>query len=187
MILSDVDIKKALGKKKIVIKPKPDLKTQLSSCSLDLRLGDEFVTFQYSKLPFIDIKKPIPTELSKAIKIKDKDFFVLQPGEFSLGITYEWIKLPSDLAARLEGRSSIGRLGIVIHSTASLIDPGFSGKLVLELGNIGRMPVALYKKMKICSISFEKLTSKSEIPYDKKKRAKFKEQKKPAFSRLNFD
>jgi dCTP deaminase len=187
MILSDRDIKSEIKKGNIVIKPTPNFKTQLSSCSIDLCLGDEFTIFQHAKLPFIDIKKPITNGLVKSVKIKDDEPFVLQPRDFVLATTYEWVKLPNNIAGRLEGRSSIGRLGVIIHSTAALIDPGFSGKIVLELGNIGRMPVILYKKIKICSLSFEKLTTQAEIPYYKKKVAKFLNQTKPDLATVNND
>jgi len=187
MLLSDGDIKSEIKKGNIIIKPKPNYKIQLSSCSLDLRLGDEFTIFEHAKLPYIDIKKPITNGLIKKVKINDGEPFVLQPREFVLATTHEWVKLPDNIAGRLEGRSSIGRLGVIIHSTAALIDPGFSGKIVLELGNIGRMPVVLYKKIRICSLSFEKLITPAEVPYYKKKIAKFLNQTSPDLVNINSD
>lgn len=178
MILSDRDIKKALRKKEIILTPRPNLTHQLGSCSLDLRLGAEFRIYQYSTMPFIDIKKEIPTELTKKVILKKpQNYFVLQPGEFVLASTLEWIELSDTIAARLEGRSSLGRLGVMIHATASLIPPGWKGNIVLELGNIARMPVTLYPRMRICALSFEYLTSPVEIPYTKRKNAKYIHQK----------
>lgn len=188
MILADCDIKKAINNGDIIIKPQPNFDSQLSSCSLDLHLGSQFLIYQYSILPFIDIKKEIPSELMKQVDLKNQDeYFIIQPGEFVLGATDEWVELSDKIAARLEGRSSIGRLGIVIHATASLIPPGWRGKIVLELGNIARIPVALYPKMRICALTFEQVSSTVNIPYFKKKNAKYANQKGPAVSRINFD
>ena len=177
MLLSDTDIKKALQTKKIVIKPAPDFTTALSPCSVDLTLSTEFKVFEYTKLFYVDTKKKLADDLTKTIKVKRDDPFILQPGEFALGATFEWIKLPDDIAGRLEGRSSLGRLGIVIHSTAALIHPGFNGNIVLELGNHSRMPVALYPHMRICALSFEKLTTPAAVPYNKQKDSKYLNQK----------
>lgn len=187
MLLSDSDIKKEIKRGNILIKPLPNFSLHLSSCSIDLRLGNEFTIFQHAKLPYIDIKKPTTNGLVKNVRINAGEPFVLQPREFVLATTYEWVKLPDNIAGRLEGRSSIGRLGVIIHSTAALIDPGFSGKIVLELGNIGRMPVILYKKIRICSLSFERLTTPAEVPYYKKKVAKFLNQTKPDLATVNND
>src|SRR3989344_731095 len=134
MVLSDVDLKKALKTKKIVIKPAPDLNTQLGSCSIDLRLGDVFRIFDYSRYPYIDpAKKDYSNEITKVIKLKDGEKFIMQPGEFVLAVTLENVKIAPNLMGRLEGRSSLGRLGLVVHSTASIFDPGWDGKPVLEL------------------------------------------------------
>ena len=180
MILSDRDIKKAIADKRIAITPPPDFAAQLGSCSIDLRLGTVFRVFENSAFPFVDARHPtMAHEASKEVKVKDNEPFILQPGGFVLAVTMESFILPDDLLARLEGRSSLGRLGIVVHSTASIFDPGWSGVAVLELGNLGRMPVALYPGMKICALTFEELTSPAEIPYHRKKTAKYINQKKP--------
>jgi dCTP deaminase len=174
MILSDRDIKKYLKEGKIKIIPKPDLKTQLGSCSIDLRLGNTFRVFEYTKRPYVDTKKEsLTVGITKEIKIKKGEAFIMHPGEFVLARTEEDIELPDDLIGRLEGRSSLGRLGIVVHSTASLFDPGWRGKATMELGNLGKMPVALYPGMRICAFTFENLTSPAETPYYKKKNAKY--------------
>lgn len=185
MILSDRDIKKALKTKRIVVTPVPQLATQLGSCSLDLRLGRRFRVFNYSKVPYIDPNNPQTTEsMMSEIVIKSGDPFILQPGDFVLATTMESFRLPPDILARLEGRSSLGRLGIVVHSTASVFDPGWNGVAVLELGNLGRMPVALYGGMRICALTFEELTSPAETPYNKKKSAKYSHQSTPVASRI---
>jgi len=187
MILSDRDIKSEIKKGNIIIKPYPDFKTQLSCCSIDLRLFNEFCVLEYSKLPYLDPynkKQKIPV---RKITIKKDGFFVLQPGAFVLGSTIEYVEIPDYLVGRVEGRSSLGRLGIVIHSTAAIFDPGWRGQLTLELANIGLMPIALYPGMRICALSFEKLSSPAEVPYYKKKNAKYLNQKGPTVSRIKLD
>lgn len=185
MVLSDRDIKKALKEGRVKIKPPIDEKTQLGSCSVDLKLGNTFRVFNYSRYPFIDpYNKKYLQKISKEIKIKNHQPFVLQPGDFVLATTIESLELGDDLLARLEGRSSLGRLGIVVHSTASIFDPGWRGKIVMELGNMGRMPVALHPGMRICALTFEELTSPAEMPYYKKKSAKYVGQKAPLASKI---
>ena len=180
MILSDGDIQSALKAQIITITPPPDFSTSLGSCSIDLRLGNDFRVFEYSKRPYIDTRAgDVPKDATKLISVSDDEAFILQPGDFVLGVTKESVKLPDDLIARLEGRSSLGRLGIVVHSTASIFDAGWEGNLVLELGNLGRMPVAIYPNMRICALTFEKLTSPAMVPYTKKKTAKYVMQKRP--------
>ena len=185
MVLSDKDIKKALKDGRIKITPKINEKTQLGSCSVDLRLGNTFRVFNYSRYPFIDpFNKKYLQKISKEIKIENHNPFILQPGDFVLATTIETLEISNDLLARLEGRSSLGRLGIVVHSTASIFDPGWRGKIVMELGNMGRMPVALHPGMRICALTFEELTSPVEVPYYKKKSAKYVGQKKPLASKI---
>lgn len=180
MVLSDRDIKKALDKGRIKIDPFPDLKTQLGSCSIDLRLGRNFRVFEYSKSPYIDpSKKDYSNEITQSIELKDGEQFIMQPGDFVLAVTLEKITISPDLLGRLEGRSSLGRLGIVVHSTASVFDPGWDGNAVLELGNLGRIAVALYPEMRICAMTFEELSSPADVPYTEKKLAKYTFQKNP--------
>ncbi|EKD64564.1 MAG: hypothetical protein ACD_50C00344G0015 [uncultured bacterium] len=186
MVLSDRDLKKALKSRRIIIKPAPDLKIQLGSCSIDLRLGNNFRVFEHSRYPYIDpFKKEIGKEVTRKIDVTDGDPFIIQPGDFVLATTEEYVEIPDDLTGRLEGRSSIGRLGVVIHSTAANIECGFRGHIALELANMGKMPVALYPGMRICSLSFEELSSPAEIPYYKKKAAKYVGQKGPDESRIH--
>lgn len=185
MVLSDRDIKKALASGRIRITPKPDLSKQLGSCSVDLRLGRRFRIFDHSKFAFIDPKNPtLAMNMMKDVTVKPNEPFMLQPGDFVLATTMESLSLPDDLLARLEGRSSLGRLGIVVHSTASIFDPGWRGVIVMELGNLGRMPVALYPGMRICALTFEELSSPAQIPYYKKKSAKYVGQQKPEASKI---
>lgn len=185
MVLSDRDIKKYLKIGKIKISPKPDLSNQLGSCSVDLRLGDTFRVFEHSRFPYFDPrKKNFSGEVTSVVKVNEDEPFILQPGDFVLAMTIESLELPDDLLARLEGRSSLGRLGIIVHSTASVFEPGWRGKVVMEMGNMGRMPVALYPGMRICALTFETLSSPVEVPYFKKKSAKYINQDAPEPSKI---
>lgn len=188
MVLSDRDIKRALKNARIKIKPSLDLKTQIGSCSIDLRLGNVFRVFEHSRYPYIDpSRRDYSNEITRIVKVKNGEAFIIQPGDFVLASTLETITLAPDLLGRLEGRSSLGRLGIVVHSTASVFDPGWNGQAVLELGNLGRMAVSLRPGMRICAMTFEELTSKAEVPYSKKKSAKYTFQKGPEESKIHED
>lgn len=188
MILSDRDIKRALNSGKIKITPAPDVATQLGSCMIDLRLGNVYRVFNHSKTPYLDPQDPKTlTSVTTEIAIGDGEAFTLHPGEFILAMTKEYIEMPDDLTGRLEGRSSIGRLGVVIHSTAANIECGFRGNITLELANMGRIPVMLYPGMRICSLSFEELSSPAEVPYYRKKSAKYVGQQKPEASKIGED
>jgi dCTP deaminase len=185
MILSDHDIRTALKSGIITFTPKLDLKTQLGSCSVDLRLGTTFRVFKNSRYAFIDPHdKKLATDMMEEIVVPIGQKFILQPDDFVLATTVESFRLPDNLLARLEGRSSLGRLGIVVHSTASIFEPGWDGVVVMELGNMGRMPVALYPGMRICALTFEELSSSSDVPYSKKKSAKYQKQKAPVASKI---
>jgi dCTP deaminase len=188
MVLSDRDLKKALQSGRIKVSPALDLKTQLGSCSIDLRLGNTFRVFDHSKNAYIDpTKKDYSNEITKEVTVKKGEHFMIHPGDFVLAATLEKLTIAPDLLGRLEGRSSLGRLGIVVHSTASVFEPGWDGNAVLELGNLGRIAVALYPGMRICAMTFEELSSEAEIPYTKKKNAKYKIQTGPVESRINRD
>lgn len=186
MILSDKDIKKAFKSGRIKIRPAPDFKKQLGSCSLDLRLGNVFRIFEYSKVPYIDPLDEARNgkNATKEIRVKKGEPFIIQPGDFVLAATREYLELADDLLGRLEGRSSLGRLGITVHSTAALFDPGWRGKATIELGNFGQMPVALHPGMRICAMTFEEVSSKVEVPYWKKKDAKYLGSKGPDPSKI---
>ena len=184
MVLSDVDIKRYLKQGKIKITP-PLPPEQLGSCSVDFRLGNEFSVFEHSRHAFIDLKEKVAIQdLMTAVTVAPGEPFILQPREFVLAITEETLELDDDVLGRLEGRSSLGRIGIIVHGTAGLFDPGWRGKATLELSNLGRMPVALYPGMRICSFTFEQLSSPVSVPYYKKAGNKYAGQTRPLASRL---
>jgi len=184
MVLSDVDIKRYIELGKIRISP--DLPAeQLGSCSVDFRLGNEFSIFEHSRHPYIDLRERKSIEdIMRAVIVEEGEPFILQPREFALAITLESLELDVDVLGRLEGRSSLGRIGIIVHGTAGLFDPGWRGRATLELSNLSRMPVALYPGMRICSFTFEQLSSPVEVPYFKKKGNKYAGQTRPLASRL---
>ena len=161
MVLSDRDIVKALEEGRIKISPAPDLSRQLGSISVDFRLGQTFMVFEHSRHSFIDPRNPKSIgEAMRTIEVEgDDEPFIMQPGDFALASTVESLELPNDLLGRLEGRSSIARLGITVHSTAAVFEPGWIGTATMELSNLGRMAVALYPGMRICAFSFETLSS----------------------------
>lgn len=159
MILSDTDIKKAIDSGKVRITPKPDFETQLGTCSLDLRLSENFQVFEYNRSAFIDVSdKKTFENITTPHNLRGKESFILHPGQFVLGATIEKVCLSNDIAARIDGRSRLGRLGLVIHSTAGHIDPGFCGRITLEMTNIGKLPIILHKGIRVCQLVFEKLT-----------------------------
>jgi dCTP deaminase len=184
MVLSDVDLQIALATGHISVEPPPDLESQLGACSLDLRLGDEFRVFERTRNAFIDPRGQIDWEsFTRVVRVPEGEAFVMHPQELVLAATIEEITLPADILGRLEGRSSLGRIGIIVHGTAPLFYPGFTGRAVMELGNIGPMPVALYPGMRICSFTFERLSSPSSRPY----KGKYSGQSGPIGSRLQGD
>ena len=184
MVLSDVDIKRYIQQGKIRVSPELPIE-QFGSCSVDFRLGNEFSIFEHSRHAFIDLRDRRALEdIMRTVHVKDGDPFVLQPREFALAITQECLELDDDVLGRLEGRSSLGRIGIIVHGTAGLFDPGWSGRATLELSNLGIMPVALYPGMRICSFTFEQLTTPSSMPYRKKPGNKYAGQDRPLASRL---
>jgi len=187
-ILSDKDIKEYLQEGKIAIEPLKDEK-QIQPSSVDLRLGDEFKVFKVIRKPYIDPKDEEDiASYMESTTVKEGEAFIIHPNEFALATTLEYVKLPDDLVARVEGRSSMGRLGVTMHVTAGFIDPGFEGKITLEISNIGAMPVALYPNQRVCQIVFETMTSPSEIPYGHPDRnSKYMGQTRPESSRVKFD
>ena len=161
-VLSDRDIRAELGAGRVVIRPYDPADLQPSS--VDLHLDRTFRVFRNNRYPYIDVRSPQP-DLTELLRIADDEPFVLHPGEFVLGQTIEWVELPDDLVARLEGKSSLGRLGLLIHSTAGYVDPGWKGTLTLELSNVANLPIALYAGMRIGQISFFRMSSAVERPY----------------------
>ena len=185
MILSDRDIKKALKSGRIKITPAPDLKVQLGSCSIDLHLGSQFRVFRRSSHAYIDLRSSIDISAVMDERAVPKgEAFIMHPGDFVLASTLENLELADDILGRIEGRSSLGRLGIIVHGTASIFDPGWRGRPTMELGNLGLMPVALYPNMRICAFTFEEVSSPVDVPYWKKKGNKYAGQKSPLASKL---
>ena len=165
MILSDRSIREELNAGRIVIDPLDESCIQPSS--VDLHIDRYFRVFRNHTMGYIDVKQDME-ELTELVEIKDDDVFILHPGEFVLGSTSERVALPDDLVARLEGKSSLGRLGLLIHSTAGFVDAGWDGHLTLELSNVANLPITLYPGMKIGQISFLRMTTAAEQPYGSK-------------------
>ncbi|MGJ0204122.1 dCTP deaminase [Leucobacter sp. gxy201] len=162
MLLSDRDIKAELDSGRIGLTPSEVSMVQPSS--VDVRLDRYFRLFDNHKYAVIDPAAEQP-ELTRLIEVDPDEGFILHPGEFVLGSTYEQVSLPDDIAARLEGKSSLGRLGLLTHSTAGFIDPGFEGHVTLELSNVATLPIRLWPGMKIGQLCFFKLSSPAERPY----------------------
>jgi dCTP deaminase len=189
MILSDRDIKAAIASGKVKIESsEPELLRHIHASSMDLRLGNIFKVYEHSRYAILDPKNPQTfAQNMRIITVTGSDPFIVQPGEFVLGVTQETITVPDDLVVRVEGRSSLGRLGIIVHSTAGFVDPGFSGTITLEISNLNRLPVALYPGMRVCQLAFEKMSSPAETPYYKKPGSKYQGQVQPEESRLSMD
>ena len=181
MILSDRTIREQLAAQRIVIDPLDERCIQPSS--VDLTLDRYFRVFLNHDYPVIDVKED-QEDLTELIEIKPDDRFILHPGEFVLGSTAERIGLPNDLVARLEGKSSLGRLGLLIHSTAGFVDAGWDGHVTLELSNVANLPITLYPGMKIGQISFLQMTTPADVPYGTGKLgSKYQGQRGPTPSR----
>jgi dCTP deaminase len=162
MVLSDRTIRRLLAEGRILIDPyDPSL---LQPSSVDVRVDRYFRVFHNARYPYIDVREP-QEELTELVEIEDDTPFILHPGEFVLGSTLERLRLPDDLVARLEGKSSLGRLGLLIHSTAGFIDPGWDGHVTLELSNVANLPITIYHGMKIGQVSFVQLSEPAESPY----------------------
>lgn len=180
MILSDKSIREAIAAGSIEIEPYEETCVQPSS--VDLHVDAAFRVFHNARHPYIDVRKEMD-DLTELVKIEDDRPFILHPGEFVLGSTTERVKIPNDLVAHLEGKSSLGRLGLLIHSTAGYVDPGWDGHLTLELSNVANLPITIYPGMKIGQISFFQLTTEAEVPYGSA-RNKYQGQRGPTASRF---
>jgi dCTP deaminase len=162
-VLSDGTIRRQVEAGRIVINPwEPDL---VQPASVDLRLGDSFRVFHNHRVTAIDLREGPPAGLTEEVEANAEDGFVIHPGEFCLGRTQEWVELPDDVVARIEGKSSLGRLGLIVHATAGFIDPGWKGTLTLELNNLTRVPIKLYPGLLIAQLSFMALDKPAEVPY----------------------
>jgi dCTP deaminase len=162
VVLSDRTIRRLIGEGRIGIAPFDQGLVQPSS--VDVRVDRYFRVFRNARYPYIDVKQEME-ELTELVEIGDDEPFILHPGEFVLGSTLERVTLPDDLVARLEGKSSLGRLGLLIHSTAGFIDPGWDGHVTLELSNVANLPITIYFGMKIGQLSFMQMTEPAETPY----------------------
>lgn len=186
MLLSDKDIRTEIDLGRVVIDPFDPAMIQPSS--IDVRLDRFFRVFENHKYPHIDPSEEQP-DLTRLVEPNGDEAFILHPGEFVLASTYEVITLPEDVASRLEGKSSLGRLGLLTHSTAGFIDPGFSGHVTLELSNVATLPIKLYPGMKIGQLCLFRLSSPSEHPYGSERYgSRYQGQRGPTPSRsyLNF-
>ena len=185
MVLSDRSIRAQMAEGRIVVDPVND--DDVQPASIDLHLDRHFLVFSNSRQPYIDVREPLDN-LTEKVEIDASTPFMLHPGEFVLGSTLEHIELPDDLVARLEGKSSLGRLGLLIHSTAGFVDPGWRGRLTLELSNVARLPIALYYGMKIGQISFLQLTTPAQRLYGSPELgSKYQGQAGPTASRFHRD
>jgi dCTP deaminase len=181
VILSDRTLREELANGRIVIDPLDEANIQPSS--IDLTLDRFFRLFMNHSYRVIDVKED-QEDLTELVEIKEEDAFILHPGEFVLGATAEMIGLPDDLVGRLEGKSSLARLGLLIHSTAGFCDPGFRGHVTLEFSNVANLPITLYPGMKIGQISFETMTTPADRPYGSDgMRSKYQGQRGPTPSR----
>ena len=162
MVLSDRDIRAAIASGRIVIDPFDP--TCVQPASVDIRLDRFFRVFRSTKHAFIDLAKPLD-DITELVEVKDGEPFILHPGEFVLGSTRERLRLANDLVSRVEGKSSLGRLGLLIHSTAGFVDPAWDGHITLELSNVNTLPITLYPGMRVGQLSFFPLTSPAERPY----------------------
>jgi dCTP deaminase len=210
MILSDGDIRRRLAEGDLVIEPIEDPDLQIQPASVDLRLGREFLEFERTNIPCIHpgrsdevdeyvSKTTVPLgpksdqetldgyDADDADKQFEDGEFILHPGDFVLGTTIERVELPPDLIAHVEGRSSLGRLAIVVHATAGIVDPGYHGQVTLELSNLGSAPVALTPGMRISQLTFTELKSPAERPYGEERGSKYQGQSGPQASRIQHD
>jgi dCTP deaminase len=187
VVLSDRTIERLIADGSIQIDPYDA--SLLQPSSVDVRVDRYFRVFHNARYPYIDVKEP-QEELTEQVEIEEDRAFILHPGEFVLGSTLERVRLPDDLVARLEGKSSLGRLGLLIHSTAGFIDPGWDGHVTLELSNVANLPITIYYGMKIGQISFMQMTEPAATPYGASEiGSKYKGQKGPTPSRYykNFE
>ena len=161
-VLSDGTIRRLVAEGRVRIEPFDE--SMVQPASIDLNLGDSFRVFHNFRVPAIDLADP-PTNLTEHVQIPEGEPFVIHPGEFCLGRTAEWVELPDDLVARIEGKSSLGRLGLIVHATAGFVDPGWKGTLTLEITNLTRVPIILWPGKPIAQLSFMTLDAPAERPY----------------------
>jgi dCTP deaminase len=186
VVLSDRTIREEIESGRLVFDPYEPSMVQPSS--VDVRVDNRFRVFHNARYPYIDVRQPMD-DLTELVEVQRDEPFILHPGEFVLGQTLERVRLPDDLVARLEGKSSLGRLGLLIHSTAGFVDAGFEGNLTLELSNVANLPITIYHGMPIGQISFMRMDGPVESPYGSDETgSKYQGQAEPTPSRfyLNF-
>jgi dCTP deaminase len=188
MILSDTDILGRLGEGNLVIEPLADPDLQVQPASVDLRLGREFLEFRRTNIPCIHptSEREVDDYVTETV-VDEGNEFILHPGDFVLGTTMERVEVPDDLIAHVQGRSSLGRLAIVIHATAGIVDPGYRGQITLELSNLGAAPVALSPGMRISQVLFTELKTAAARPYGSDRGSKYQDQAGPQASRIGGD
>ncbi|MFC7006676.1 dCTP deaminase [Halalkalicoccus salilacus] len=188
MILSDADIVRRLGEGDLVVEPLDDPSLQIQPASVDLRLGREFLEFQRTNIPCIHpgSEHEVEEYVTESV-VEEGEEFILHPGDFVLGTTKERVEIPSDLLAHVEGRSSLGRLAIVVHATAGVVDPGYRGQITLELSNLGTAPVALTPEMRISQLIFTEMKSAADRPYGAERGSKYQDQTGPQASKIQGD
>ena len=188
MILSDADILRRLEDGNLAVTPLADPELQIQPASIDLRLGHEFLEFQRTNIPCIhpDSTNEVEEYVTETV-VEEGEEFILHPGDFVLGTTVERVEVPDDLIARVEGRSSLGRLAVVIHATAGIVDPGYRGQVTLELSNLGTAPVALTPGMRISQVIFTELKTAAERPYGSERGSKYQDQVGPQASKIGGD
>ena len=185
MILSDSSIKESVASGRIVITPYDEALVQ--PASIDVRLDSRFLVFRNYKYTCID-PKAVQEDLTELVEVAADEPFIVHPGEFILGSTQERVSLAGDIAAQLGGKSSLGRLGLIVHATAGFIDPGFSGSITLELSNVANLPIRLYPGMKVGQISFFSMTTFADRPYGHPDLgSKYKDQTRPTASRMHLN
>ena len=183
MVLSDHTIREEIAKGRIVVQPLGE--GCIQPASVDVHLDREVLVFRNNRVPYVDVRSSTEA-LTEKVVMGDDDPFMLHPGEFVLGSTMEHVEIPDDLVARLEGKSSLGRIGLLIHSTAGYVDPGWKGHLTLELSNVSNLPITLYHRMKIGQISFLRLTTPADVLYGSKELgSKYQGQRGPTASRIH--
>jgi len=188
MILSDADIRRRLEAGDLVVEPIDDPELQIQPASIDLRLGREFLEFQRANIPCIhpDSEQEVHEYVTETT-VEEGDAFILHPGDFVLGTTKERVEIPPDLLANVEGRSSLGRLAVVVHATAGVVDPGYRGQITLELSNLGTAPVALKPDTRVSQLVFTELKTPADRPYGSGRGSKYQDQRGPQASRIQGD
>jgi dCTP deaminase len=188
VILADADILARLEEGDLVVEPLSDPDLQVQPASVDLRLGERFLEFQRANIPCIhpDSEQEVAEYVEETV-VEEGGEFVLHPGDFVLGTTAERVEIPADLIAHVQGRSSLGRLAVVVHATAGVVDPGYEGQITLELSNLGTAPVALSPGMRVSQLIFTELTRPAERPYGADRGSKYQGQEGPQASRIQDD